>query len=274
MAGSLGLSCSISAGGVTAVGVLNGSGGGMTYAVRKIISGSTASPLQGIVNYAVSTGAKSGVSISFKLPYSAGSLAGLVTATGITVTLGFGSSGGISLSGSLLDSLQITGSEGGDIEVTASFQSTALPGGGSASAVSTDYFKFNDVLSCVGPGISSSDVNAFTFHLTRTLAAYRGNSAYGIPKYLQVADTECTLDLTYLKTGNGALSAAIAQPLVPATASVALGGTPLISGGSSATYTLSCLSAFHNSTPTENGALEAYVLEKSTLTSSNGTYVV
>ena len=276
MGNALGLQCTVSIGGATAIGILRGTGGQLTYAARKIIAGSSAAPLQGLIGYAASTGAKSAIAVDFKVPYGGASLltSGLAAA-GASVALGFGSAGGLLLASAFLESLQVTGSEGGDIEASATFQSTSmLSSGGGGSPVSSDYFKFTDVISCAGPGFSTTDLNSFTFRITRALAAYRGNSPYGIPKYLKIADTECSMDIDYLKTSEGAGSQAIIQPLTTADASVVLSGNPLISGGSTGSLTLACIAAFHDPYPTTNGNLEDFVTERSTLKSSTGAYTI
>lgn len=277
MARALGLQCSVSIAGSTAFGMLRGTGGQLTVAARKIIAGSSANPLQGLIGYAASTGAKSALAIAWKLPYAsaASMLNGALAAVGVAVNLGFGSAGGLALTNAFLETLEVTGSEGGDIECSATFQSVSLLGSGSGGTpVSGDRFKFTDVVSCVGPGISTSDVNAFTFRLTRTLAPYRGNSPYGIPKYLSIADTESGLDLEYLKTSEGATTAAVGFPVTTADASVTLAGSPLFNGGPTNGLTLAVLAAFHDPSPTVNGSEEAWQTERSTLKGSVGTFSI
>ena len=276
MGNSLGLQCSVNIGGSTAVGMLRGTGGQLTYAARKIIAGSAASPLQGLIGYAASTGARSAIAVDFKVPYSGGAiLTAALAAAGASITLGFGSAGGLTLATAFCESLQVSGSEGGDIECSATFQSTSLlAAGGGGSPVAADYFKFTDVISCNGPGFSSTDLNSFVFRIARTLAAYRGNSPYGIPKYLKIADTECSMDIEYLKTSEGATSAAVVQPLQTADASVVLSGNPLVSGGPTGGMTLTCQAAFHDPSPTTNGNLEDFVTERYTVKASLGGYSI
>lgn len=276
MGRSLGLQCTVQIDGASGMAMLRGAGGQFSIAARKLIAGSTASPLQGLIGYAPSTGAKSGITVSYKIPYSGtGLINGALSSSAITVTLGFGSAGGLSLSNAFCTSLEVTSSEGGDLEATAMFEGTTIlaPGGG-GGPVAADFFKHSDVASTVGPGWSSSDISSFTFRVTRTLARYVGNSATGIAKFLEIADTECSLDVEYLKTGEGATSAAVTIPLTVSDASVTVGGTPLFASQSNGSLTLSCASAFHDPSPTTNGSEESYVTERSTVKSSTGTFSV
>lgn len=268
MAQVIGVQCSVTVGGITVVGLLRGVGGQLQFAGRKILSAFQSG--NALFGYAPSTGARSGMSIAFRMPYSSSFLSGLLNPTGSTITLGFGAAGGLSVATCICEQLTIQGSEGGDIEASATFQSTAFPASGSGTATAADYAKFNDVTSFTGYA-SHTDVNSFSWQVRRTLAAYRGNSPYGIPKYLEVADQEVLLTGEYLKHDDAEGTTQAAVPVVLVQASVVVGQNPLYGSGGGG-FTLNCDNAYADAYPQVNANLEDYVTERITFQSTTGTY--
>jgi hypothetical protein len=296
----LGQECIMTIGIHTVAALLRGTTPNFTYASQpKMTAGpqSTAgsgSPAadQSLMGYSPSTGARSGFTVDFQLPYAntVSILTDCLDGAGKTILLQFGSAGAygnVSIVGvdtCIAEQLEITGSEGGDIEVRGTFQSIALPVQTATPATSiaayTDYWRFLDVTSVTTPGNSATprtDVSSFSFRITRQLAAYRGNSPTGIPKHLRIARTECFLDCTYMLMDSLESGVVIdALPLATADAKILLTREQPLTGSTAtaATLTLTCLSAFTDTYPTTQGDWETYILEALALKSSNGTYTI
>jgi hypothetical protein len=291
---AIGQECTLTVGSTSVGALLRGCSPNFAYASQPKLSsgpqsaagtGSVAAD-QTLLGYSPSTGARSGFAIDFQVPYPGGPfLISLLDISGVMIKLAFGRAtggvGGVSVDTCICESLEVTGTEGGDIEGRATFQSVAPPVQGYTDSPAThDFWRFNDVTSIMLPGgTAHTDVNAFTWRLTRQLAAYRGNSPDGIPKYLRVARTECFLDATYLKEDDvDAATVIVTLPLLTHDAVVTLTQVPFVQIGGTAitpaSLVLTCKDAFGDAYPQTQGDFETYVQEAFSAKSASGTYTI
>jgi len=178
---------------------------------RKILFGQGGSTA--LAGYAPGANAKSGFTVTAILPYASASAflnASLDTA-GVDVAMQFGTAVGISLAGCIAFDCKVSGSEGQDITAAFTFESVNMPvvGAGVAAPGTLDeVFGFQDVTSyTLCSGVTYTVVNSFTFNLTRTRAAYVGNSKTGIAQELGIAYTEVKVDAEWLKQGDAEFTA-------------------------------------------------------------------
>lgn len=220
-----------------------------------------------MIGHAPSTGAKSGFRVTFDLPITGAAtlLNAMLGSGGVDITLYLGTAGGSKVLTCFCTDLQVTGAEGGNITVSATFDAINLPTVTPAAPTTPtgDVWKFVDVTSVtLVSGTVYTDVTRFSWRVQRKLAAFKGNSPSGIAKYLKKVRTESMLDAEVLKVGDGEGTAAIGSCPTIHDCSIALAqvcqldGTPGV-----ATLTLSTLAAFYPAFPTTPSATEDWILE-------------
>lgn len=278
MAQAIGQECTMSVGGLHVAALLRSCSPSFQYSGQpKLSSGPQVSGVdQTLIGYSPSTGARSGFTINFQVPYGGAKafLDQCLATAGSTVVLGFGGAGSVSVATCIAELLEVTGSEGGDIEGRATFQSTAVPvpGAGAPSTVSLDFFRFLDVTSITALGGTYTDVSSFSWSVQRLLAAYRGNVPTGIPKYLRIARTECLFTATYLKHDDSEGTQQVTAPPVPVhDVSVLLTRVPLYGDGAES-LTLTCNAAYEDAYPQTTGDFETFVTESASYKSTTGVY--
>lgn len=275
-AADTGVDCVVTVGGVALPAILRGCTPDFQRQLRPILVATGGNPL---IGYAASTGARSGAQLNFGVPYSGGvaALNALLATTPFDIAIGFGTAGGVTVAGCLTEQLEVSGSEGGDVEARAQLQSINLPAAGTATAGTIgDIFKFTDVDSFTGPGKVHTDLSQFSFRVQRTLIAYRGNSATGIPKRLRVGHTEVALDCTYLRDDDSELTASLGDCPTGADSSIAMSAKCSVGAVTQPTdtLTLTALAAVHNGTPRSSGDVEQWIQEAASLIAALGAFTV
>lgn len=230
-----------------------------------------------VAGYQPSTGAKSGFKTKFALPYTAPAtlLNAILSSTPFPITLYLGTAGGAKVLNNLCTDLQVSGAEGGGIDCTATFDSSALPTitPTAPSAPTGGVFKFVDATSVLlVSGTTYTDFSRFSFRVTRKLATYKGNSSTGIAKYLKIVRTECMLDADVLKVGDGEGTAAIG--LCPTVHDCAVLLTQICPAAGLATTTMTCLSGFYQGYPQVSGTVEDWISEAVSATSDTASFSI
>ncbi len=273
MARDVGVSAVLSIGGSSVSCNLQATSPDFTRAMQPIILATGGA--NSLVGYAPSSGAKSGFRVGFDVPYSGGGglLNAMLSSTPFAIILGLGAAGGSTCTGCLCTDLQVSGSEGGNISCTATFDSTSLPSAASGSASApSDVFKFIDVVSATLVGGTYTDVSRISWRVMRKLAAYKGNSPSGIAKYLKIVRTEAMLGADVLQTGNGELTASIGACPTVADCALSLVQQCVPGGGGGASLALSITSGFYQSAPTVSGGTEDFISLSADATSLDGGF--
>lgn len=276
----VGVNCTVSVAGVIVPANISGTSPTVSRAMRPIVL--ALGLANNLVGYAPSTGARSGFTVNFDLPYTvAGSgLNSMLSNTPVTVSMQFGSAGGVSVAGCLATSFSVSGSEGGNISVSITYESQSMPTVGATVAAppsTLDVFKFNDVTSfTLASGTTVTDVNSFTYTINRTLARYVGNSTTGIPKHIKATHTECSLMCEYLKVNDAEGTAFLGggTPNFCPTVHDMVVNIAEICGTDGGTLTLTCASAFYQDYPKSTGATEDYVKEQVTGQAEHGGFTI
>lgn len=278
----VGVSCTVEIGTTVVPANLQGCSPDVQRALRPIVL--ALGLANNLVGYAPSSSAKSGFALDFDLPYgttgtTATLLNTLLASAGNTISIQFGTAGGVSVATCIARQVDISGREGGNINVKAALDSIALPTVGAtvAAGATQDVFKFSDFTSAQLPsGTVYTDVNSFGFSVQRTLAAYRGNSTTGVPKRLKITHTEVHTTAEYLKNGDTegtAFLGAGGPNYCPTIANVVLILTQ-ICAGSPITLTLTALNSFHDDYPKITSGTEAWVTEQATMLAQTGGFTI
>lgn len=276
MADATGVECTVSVGGVVVPANVNGTSPSVSRAMRPIVL--ALGLANNLVGYAPSTGAKSGFQVSFDVPYGA-SISAMAGATPLTVAMQFGDAGGVSVANCIATSFVVTGSEGQNISVNATYESKSLPTVGATVAApggSTDVYKFSDVVSItLVSGAVATDVNSFTFSVTRTLARYVGNSPTGIPKRIRGTHVEASLTAEYVKLDDAEETAFIGDGTpnyCPTIGDMVVSITGICGG--SGDLTLTAADCFYQDWPQSVGGTEDFVRERVMGQAQKGAYTI
>jgi hypothetical protein len=278
----VGVNCTLSIGATVIPANLQGCSPDVNRAVRPIVL--ALGLANNLVGYAPSTSAKSGFMVDFDVPYGAtGTTATLLNAllasAGSTISMQFGTAGGVSVATCIASSVAISGKEGGNINCKATLESVALPTVGATVGAGTnqDVFKFSDVASITLPSaVTYTDVNGFSFTVKRNLAAYHGNSTTGIAKRLKITRTEVMTQAEYLKNGDGEGTAFLGggTPNFCPTLGSAVIVLTQICATTPVTLTLTAANSFHQSYPKTTSGTEAWVTEQSDMLASTGAFTI
>jgi hypothetical protein len=248
---------------------------------RKIIfaqGGATA-----LAGYAPGANAKSGFTVTAVVPYASAAAflnASLATA-GVTVAMQFGTAGGISIAGCIAFDCKVSGSEGQDVTVAFTFESVSMPTTGAtvtAPGSLSSVFGFQDVTSyTMCSGATYTIVNSFTFNITRTRAAYVGNSKTGIAQELGIAYTEVKVDAEWLKQGDAEFTFFLGSgpPLFAQTpADITIRLSQILFSGSPATLTLVAHLAYYDTKPHNVGSETEWVKEAASAMATTGAFTI
>ena len=232
-----------------------------------------------LIGYHPSTGAKSGFVCAFNVPYIAAfTLLNAVLSTApYAVQLYLGTAGGANVAGNLCRDMVLSMSEGGILECRVALDSIGLPtvGGVAPTQPAGDIWKYTDAASVkLTSSTVYTDFSAFSFHVARVLANYKGNSPTGVAKYLKIVRTEAMLDATYLKTTDLEGTASIGNCPTLGDCAVSLVQQCPISPALASTLTLTLTNGFYGGYPRVSGGTEEFISESVSARAYGGGYSI
>lgn len=277
----VGVSCTLSVAGIVVPAQLSNTTPAVRRAMRPIVLAAGLS--NNLIGFAPSTSARSGFTVSFDLPYlvTPTNVNAMLSTAGVTVSLQFGTAGGVSVTNCQYTSFAVSAQENGNVGITISYESSSVPTVGAtvtAAVTSLDPFKFSDVTSFQGvSGTVYTDVTRVGMTVTRTLARYGGNSTTGIPKYLKGTHVEVSAMGEYMKVGDGEGTAWLGggtPNFCPTKASIIIILTQICPSASPATFTFTAANCFLDEYPTATGGVEDWISETSTGISYSGSFTI
>lgn len=276
---SLGMACMLQIDTTVVAAKLTACSASVMLNYRKIIFAQGGS--NALAGYAPGAGAKSGFSVTFKAAYGTAPavINNLLSTAGVPVSMQFGDAGGLTITPCVAFDVKVTGSEGQDIEIAVTFESVNMPTDGTvltAPATTDNIFGFQDAASItLVSGATYTIFNSFSFAITRTRAAYVGNSKTGLPQELGVAYTEVKVDCEWLKQNDAEADAFLGSgpPLfAPTPGDVTIVLTQITGGAAS--FTMVAQQCYYDTRPHNTGSETDWVKESATAVATHGAFTI